>query len=71
MSTVYTRVGAIELSVFSDYYHIELDVVDVQSQRIDRFGEYTNQFFTYTYMYMYTRIPRLPNTVFMYILSSS
>ena len=31
--------GAIELSIFSEYYQIELDVVDVQSQRIDRFGE--------------------------------
>ena len=42
-SSIYIHVciipGAIELSVFSDYYHIELGVVDVQSQRIDRFGE--------------------------------
>lgn len=33
--------GAIELSVFSEYYKVELDVVDVQSQRIDRFGTQT------------------------------
>ena len=30
--------GAIELSVLSEHYQLELDVVDVQSQRIDRFG---------------------------------
>ena len=36
--SVFLSAGAIELSVFSEYYHIELDVVDVQSQRIDRFG---------------------------------
>ncbi|CAI8053835.1 Ubiquitin thioesterase OTU1 [Geodia barretti] len=31
--------GAIELSVLSEHYKVELDVVDIQSQRIDRFGE--------------------------------
>ena len=36
----HSTTGAIELPVFSEYYHIELDVVDVQSQRIDRFGEW-------------------------------
>ena len=30
--------GAIELLVFSEQFCTELDVVDVQSQRIDRFG---------------------------------
>jgi len=30
--------GAIELSVFSEHYKVELDVVDIQTQRIDRFG---------------------------------
>ncbi len=32
-------IGAIELSVFSKYYKTELDVVDVQTQRVDRFGK--------------------------------
>ena len=40
----HSTTGAIELSVFSEYYHIELDVVDVQSQRIDRFGEWYMQY---------------------------
>ena len=31
--------GAIELSVFSEYYETELDVVDIQTQRIDQFGK--------------------------------
>ena len=31
--------GAIELSVFSEHFSTELDVVDIQTQRIDRFGE--------------------------------
>ncbi len=31
--------GAIELAVFSEYYRTELDVVDIQTQRIDRFGK--------------------------------
>lgn len=35
----HSTTGAIELSIFSEYYQIELDVVDVQSQRIDRFGQ--------------------------------
>lgn len=30
--------GAIELAVFSEHFRTELDVVDVQTQRIDRFG---------------------------------
>ena len=32
--------GAIELSIFSDFFQVELDVVDIQTQRIDRFGKY-------------------------------
>ena len=32
--------GAIELTVFSEHYKVELDVVDIQTQRIDRFGKY-------------------------------
>ena len=39
--TVACFTGAIELSVFSEHYKVELDVVDVQSQRIDRFGTQT------------------------------
>ena len=39
--TVVCFAGAIELSVFSEHYKVELDVVDVQSQRIDRFGTQT------------------------------
>ena len=35
---MYLIAGAIELSVFSEHYKVELDVVDVQTQRIDRFG---------------------------------
>lgn len=31
--------GAIEISILSKYYSIEIDVVDTQSGRIDRFGE--------------------------------
>ena len=31
--------GAIEISVLSKYYNVEIDVVDTQSGRIDRFGE--------------------------------
>ncbi|KAK3101569.1 hypothetical protein FSP39_004541 [Pinctada imbricata] len=31
--------GAIEISILSQYYGIEIDVVDTQSGRIDRFGE--------------------------------
>ena len=31
--------GAIELSIFSEYYKTELDVVDIQTQRVDRFGK--------------------------------
>jgi ubiquitin thioesterase OTU1 len=30
--------GAIELSIFSEYYKMEFDVVDVQTLRVDRFG---------------------------------
>lgn len=37
-STASVSAGAIELKVFSEYYKIELDVVDIQTQRIDRFG---------------------------------
>ena len=34
--------GGIELTVFSNHFKVELDVVDIQSQRVDRFGkEYT------------------------------
>lgn len=31
-------IGGIELSVFSELFQIELDVVDIQTQRIDKFG---------------------------------
>ena len=31
--------GAIELKIFSEHYKVELDVVDIQTQRIDRFGK--------------------------------
>lgn len=34
--------GAIEISILSKYYSIEIDVVDTQSGRIDRFGEDQN-----------------------------
>lgn len=40
--------GAIELNVFSKHYQIEINAVDVQSGRIDRFGEnnsYPNRVF--------------------------
>ena len=30
--------GAIELCILSEYFHVELDVVDVQTLRIDKFG---------------------------------
>ena len=32
--------GGIELNVFSDHFKVELDVVDIQSQRVDRFGNF-------------------------------
>ncbi|KAF9906347.1 ubiquitin-specific protease otu1 [Linnemannia zychae] len=31
--------GAIELAIFSDYYKIEIDSIDVSTTRVDRFGE--------------------------------
>lgn len=34
--------GAIEVSILSKYYGVEIDVVDTQSVRIDRFGEDQN-----------------------------
>ncbi|XP_060562412.1 ubiquitin thioesterase OTU1-like [Ruditapes philippinarum] len=34
--------GAIEISILSKYYDVEIDVVDTQSGRIDRFGEDMN-----------------------------
>ncbi|XP_064606549.1 ubiquitin thioesterase OTU1-like [Liolophura sinensis] len=34
--------GAIEVAILSDYYSVEIDVVDTQSARIDRFGEDKN-----------------------------
>lgn len=34
--------GAIEISILSKYYSVEIDVVDTQSGRIDRFGEDMN-----------------------------
>jgi len=34
--------GAIEISILTKYYSIEIDVVDTQSGRIDRFGEDVN-----------------------------
>ena len=33
--------GGIELTVFSEHFRVELDVVDIQTQRVDRFGENT------------------------------
>lgn len=33
--------GAIELKVFSEHYKVELDVVDIKTQRIDRFGTFS------------------------------
>ncbi len=38
-SVITIIVGAIEVSVFSEHYQTELDVVDIQTQRIDRFGK--------------------------------
>lgn len=32
--------GAIELNVFAQHYQTEINAVDVQSGRIDRFGEF-------------------------------
>ena len=37
---LFLGLGAIELNVFSKYYSTEINVADVQSGRIDRFGEY-------------------------------
>jgi len=34
--------GAIEISILNKYYNVEIDVVDTQSGRIDRFGEDMN-----------------------------
>ncbi|KAG0086918.1 hypothetical protein BGZ93_003335 [Podila epicladia] len=31
--------GAIELAIFSDHYKIEIDSIDVSTNRVDRFGE--------------------------------
>ena len=31
--------GDIELTVFSAHFKVELDVVDIQSQKVDRFGK--------------------------------
>ncbi|KAJ1503009.1 hypothetical protein HMI54_008487 [Coelomomyces lativittatus] len=31
--------GAIELAIFSEYYQVEIDSVDIQTLRIDKFGE--------------------------------
>ena len=31
--------GGIELTVFSTHFKVEMDVVDIQSQRVDRFGK--------------------------------
>ena len=31
--------GAIELAVFSELFSMEVDVVDIQTNRIDKFGE--------------------------------
>ena len=47
--------GGIELTVFSEHYKVELDVVDIQTQRVDRFGETMCAIYMYTYcnMYMY------------------
>lgn len=37
--TAHTLTGAIELSILSDSYETELHVVDVQTNRIDKFGK--------------------------------
>ena len=39
--SVMCSAGAIELMIFSEHFSTELDVVDIQTQRIDRFGETT------------------------------
>ncbi|KAF8609936.1 OTU-domain-containing protein [Ceratobasidium sp. AG-I] len=39
MSKNTTWGGAIELSIFSDYYHTEIDSYDVETGRCDKFGE--------------------------------
>jgi hypothetical protein len=39
ISSFFPSQGAIELKVFSDHYKVELDVVDIQTQRVDRFGK--------------------------------
>ena len=37
--SVSPHAGGIELTVFSAHFKVELDVVDIQSQRVDRFGK--------------------------------
>ena len=37
--SVFPHAGGIELTVFSAHFKVELDVVDIQSQRVERFGK--------------------------------
>lgn len=46
--------GAIEISILSKYYNVEIDVVDTQSGRIDRFGE--DQFYSKRVLVIYDGI---------------
>ena len=41
---LYLPPGGIELTVFSAHFKVELDVVDIQSQRVDRFGKRSIRF---------------------------
>ena len=45
--------GGIELIVFSEHYKVELDVVDIQTQRVDRFGETMCAIYMYTYAWTF------------------
>ena len=46
--------GAIEISILSKYYSVEIDVVDTQTGRIDRFGE--DQFYSKRVLVIYDGI---------------
>ena len=35
---IFPSLGGIEVIVFSEHFKVELDVVDIQTQRVDRFG---------------------------------
>ena len=41
-------IGAIELSIFSKLFATELDVVDIQTQRIEKFGKTFNSQYCYS-----------------------